>query len=77
MSKIKQLATLLAATMAMAENSKSLYDERGFFEESRFFCGNCVNCPKGSKTFCKLVKHNVTARTPANNCKHFRMEEQQ
>ena len=31
MSKIKQLATLMAATMAMAENSKSLYDDREFF----------------------------------------------
>jgi hypothetical protein len=37
MSKIKQLATLVAATMAMAGNSKSLYDEREVFEESKFF----------------------------------------
>lgn len=75
MSKIKQLAALVAATMAMAENPKLLYDERELVKESRFFCGNCVNCPKGGKTFCKLVKHNVTTRTPANNCNHFKMRE--
>lgn len=67
----------MAAAMAMAENPKSLYDKREFFEESKFFCGTCVNCPKKGKTFCKLVKHNVTTMTPANNCKYFRMEEQQ
>ena len=64
----------MAAAMAMSENHKSLYNEKEVFEESKFFCSDCVNCPKGGKTFCKLVKHNVTKRTPANNCRHFKID---
>lgn len=72
MGNLKQLALLTAAMMACANNyGKPIYDDRERSDEPKFFCGDCVNCPKGNKTFCKLANHKVTKNTPANKCKHF------
>lgn len=59
---------LLAMAMAMAEMA-----DRGRVKEEfiPIFCGDCKNCPKGNKTFCKLAGHRVSKTTPAHKCEYY------
>ena len=57
---------ILMAAMAMA----GMADYREEFIP--IFCEDCVSCPTGKKTYCKLIGHKVSKTTPAHKCEHYR-----
>lgn len=61
---------MLMAAMMMAEMASPR--ERIKEEFIPIFCGDCVSCPTGNKTFCKLIGHKVSKTTPAHKCEHYR-----
>ena len=70
--RLKQYAALLAASMAVAadKSNRQIYDEESCTAPI-FYCGDCIHCPQGNKTYCKVAKRSTSKQTLVNRCKYF------
>ena len=76
MKGMKSLA-MMAAMMVAAADGKSgnmfnLYDDNLGADKQRLYCGKCVHCPAGNKTFCKTAKHHTTCLANCTNCRYYK-----
>lgn len=72
MEKLKAIAYMLAASLAMTDNKgmKNVYQNTDVQRPQRRTCKDCYFYTGG--TFCKRVKHHINKQTPANKCGYFK-----